>query len=122
MRTANDVLEATAEVERTRPTVGRKIMTSFATALGGTALAGAPGALTGVLLGPIVDAALGAGVTTKLQTARLMRELATAARRGNAQAAASIGARLRRLPQMGSLVDQLKAAPEAAMAQERGAE
>lgn len=110
LKSANTVLEATAELERVRPAVGRRIMTAFLGGMGGTALAGVPGMVGGAILAPIVDATVSAGVTTKLQTARLMTELATAIRNNNPRAAASVGARLRRqVPQLGSLLEQLRA-------------
>jgi hypothetical protein len=110
MKTADDVLEATREVERVRPAVGRKMLTAFLGGTTGGALGGAPGMAIGAVLGPILDSAYAAGVTTKLQTATLMRQLAVAIERGNPQAVASVGARLRaRLPQLGPLLAQLQA-------------
>jgi hypothetical protein len=85
-RKANDVLEAAEEVERTRPTVGRKIAARFGGAVAGEAAAGSVGAAIGVLLGPIVDGALSTGVTTKVITARALTALAKALRSGDAGA------------------------------------
>jgi hypothetical protein len=109
MKTAMDVLEATREVERVRPAVGRKMLTSFLGGTTGGALGGVPGMAVGAVLGPVLDSALAAGVTTKLQTARLLSEFATALRQGNPRAVASVAARLRvRLPQLGPLLERLQ--------------
>lgn len=86
-RRASDVLDATAEVERTRPRVGRQIVTRALTTLIGEHAAGAPGAIVGYVLAPIADAAMNSGVTTKLKTARAMANFATAIRRGDVGAA-----------------------------------
>lgn len=82
-RKADDVLSATAEVERTRPKVGRAIMARLTGSLIGERAAGVPGAIGGFVLGPAMDAALSSGVTTKLQTAKYMTQLAEAIRSGN---------------------------------------
>lgn len=115
MKSAQDVLAATAELERVRPAVGRRIMQSFVGSVSGGAIAGLPGVAVGAMVGPVIDAAMSAGLTTKLQTARLMQELATALRNNNPRAAASVGARLRqRVPQLGSLLAQQAAVPAGA--------
>jgi hypothetical protein len=117
MKRADDVLEATREVERVRPAVGRKMLTSFLGGTTGGALGGVPGMALGAVLGPVVDSALAAGVTTKLQTARLLSEFATALKQGQPSAVASVAARLRaRLPQLGPLLEQLQQAPAPAAA------
>jgi hypothetical protein len=121
MKSANDVLTATAELERVRPAVGRRIMQSFVGSVAGGAAAGLPGVAIGAIFGPVVDAAMSAGVTTKLQTARLLQELATAVRTTNPRAAASVGARLRRrVPQLGPLLAAPGALPAAATARGSG--
>lgn len=96
-RSANDVLKATAEVERTRPKVGRAIAARFTGAVVGNEAAGARGAVGGYILGPIVDAALNSGATTKLQTARFMQGLADAIRAGNTAAVDRLILKLRSL-------------------------
>lgn len=96
-RTANDVLEATAEVERTRPKVGRIIAARvLGTTLGQNA-AGVVGAVGGYALAPVLDAAMSSGMTTKLVTAKMMTNLAKAIRGGNLNAVTSLTAQLRRL-------------------------
>lgn len=121
LKSAQDVMAATAEQERVRPAVGRRIMQSFVGSVSGGAVAGLPGVAIGAMVGPVIDAAMSAGVTTKLQTARLLQELATAVRTNNPRAAASVGARLRRrVPQLGPLLAAPGALPAAATARGSG--
>lgn len=96
-KTADDVLEATKEVERTRPKVGRQIMARLTGSVVGGEAAGATGAVAGYVLGPIADAAAGAGFTTKLQTARLMSQLASVIRTGDIAAVDALVGKIRRL-------------------------
>lgn len=96
-RSADDVLRATAEVQRTRPKVGRAIMARLTGVFGGSQAAGAPGAVAGFVLGPTLETAVSSGFTTRLQTARLMAGLADAIRNGNVQSAATIAARIKGL-------------------------
>jgi hypothetical protein len=97
-RTANDVLEATAEIERTRPKVGRQISSRLAaTVLGGEAAGGA-GAAAGAVLGPTLEGLFAsAGTATKLQAAKLMQQMATAIRNGDRGMVNSLSLRLKRL-------------------------
>lgn len=96
-RKANDVLEATAEVERTRPKVGRVIAARIAaTVLGGSA-AGPAGAAAGLLGGPIIESMLSSAPTTKLRTARVMTKLAEAIRKGDIGHVNSLTAQLTQL-------------------------
>lgn len=95
-KTANDVLDATAEVERTRPKVGRAIMARLTGSLVGGETAGAMGAVAGFALGPTMEAILSAGGTTKLVTAQLMQKLAAAIRSGDVQAVDSLLGKLKR--------------------------
>jgi len=85
-KTADDVLRATAEVERTRPRVGRQIMARLTGTLIGGQQGGIPGAVVGAVGGPMLDSALASGVTTKLKVARLQQRLADVIRSGNVQA------------------------------------
>lgn len=96
-RRANDVLEATREVERTRPRVGRQLIARWAGAATGGEAAGLPGAVTGYLLGPVVESMTSMGVTTKLQTARLMSGLADAIKTGDVTRVNGLAAKIRRL-------------------------
>lgn len=82
-RSADDVMSAAAEVERTRPRVGRQIMARLTGTIFGQQAAGVPGAVAGYVGAPVVDAALSAGFTTQLQTARAMQRLADAVRSGS---------------------------------------
>lgn len=106
MKTARDVLKATEEVERTRPRVGRQIMARLTATVGMGAAAGTPGAITGFLFGPAVEAALSAGVTTKIQTARLMSRLATAIRKGDVGHVTSLTSQLRRMAPTGAVLTE----------------
>lgn len=82
-KNANDVLDATAEIERVRPKVGRRIAGRVLATMLGEHAAGVPGAVAGYVLAPAVDAAMDMGFTTKLQTAQLMTRLAKAIRAGD---------------------------------------
>lgn len=94
---ANDVLTATAEVERTRPRVGRAIIARLTgTILGGEA-GGTVGAAAGFVLGPTAESVLAAGGTTKIQTAQLMTRLAAAIRTGDVATVDSTLSRLQRM-------------------------
>lgn len=92
-RKANDVLEATAEVERTRPTRGRQIAARVLATFGGAQAGGGLGAVMGFALAPLFEAT--AGVTPKLQTARTMSRLAEAIRRGDLGEVTSLTAQLK---------------------------
>jgi len=94
---ANDVFKAAAEVERTRPKVGRQIMARLTGAVVGGQTAGALGAAGGFVMGPLLEGLVGSGATTKLQTAKVMQKLADAIEKGD-------------LGHVTSLVEQLKAA------------
>lgn len=95
-RSADDVLKATAEVERTRPRVGRQIMARLTGGILG-AQAGPAGAVAGWVGGPLLDSAFAAGATTQLKTAALMQRLATAVRSGDLGMVNSIAHQLKRL-------------------------
>lgn len=104
-RKADDVLSATAEVERTRPKVGRQIMARLTGSVVGEQAAGVPGAVAGFLLGPALDAAINSGVTTKLQTAKLMTRLADAVRKGDVGHVTSLSYQLKKLAAQGAAVE-----------------
>lgn len=97
MRTANDALDAVAEVEKTRPTVGRRIIARMAGTILGEQAGGVGGAMAGYALGPSVDAIASSGWTTQLKTAQLMSKLATAIRRGSEGEVASLTYQIKRL-------------------------
>jgi hypothetical protein len=96
-KSANDVLNATAEVERVRPKVGRRIAGRVLGTILGEHAAGIPGAIGGYLLSPAVDAATGIGITTRLKTAQLMAKLAKTIRAGDEGAVASTSFALKQL-------------------------
>jgi hypothetical protein len=83
-RSLSDVLQATEEAERVRPSRGRAIAARIATSFAGLEAMGPGGALAGWMAGPLIDEALNAGVTTKIATARAMTDFADALRAGNA--------------------------------------
>lgn len=108
-RTANDVLKAAEETERTRPKVGRAIMARLTAVLIGESAAGATGAVAGYVGGPIIDAALNGGATTQLQTAAMMTKLAQVVRTGDLSAVDGALAKLRAIQmntRRGGLVGQ----------------
>lgn len=80
-KSASDVLRATEETQRTRPSVGRKMLTTAITGSLGSTVDPGVGTAIGIALGPVVDEALNAGVTTKITTARLLAQYADALRR-----------------------------------------
>lgn len=96
-RTANDVMDATAEVERTRPKVGRVIAARVMTTLIGEHAAGPAGAVAGYAIAPIIENALSRGMTTKLLTAASLKMLSNAIRKGNVGAVDTSLAQLKRL-------------------------
>lgn len=91
---ANDVLDATAEIERVRPRVGRQIMARLTGATVGGQAAGAVGAAGGFVLGPVLDSVMSTGATTKLQTAQTFAKLADAIRKGDMGRVNSLSAAL----------------------------
>lgn len=98
-KSAKDVLDATAEVERTRPRVGRQMFARFAgTTIGATQ--GPATAAVGYVAAPIIDQALTSGVTTQLKTAALMQNLATAIRQGNVAEVNRLGQMLKQVGAM----------------------
>lgn len=108
-KTAHDVLDATAEVERVRPTVGRRIIARMAGTIIGEQGGGVAGAVAGYALGPMVDAVASSGWTTQLKTAQLLSKLATAIRSGDEGFVTSLTAQLKSLkklaPQAGILTN-----------------
>lgn len=110
-KTAQDVLDATAEVERTRPKVGRHIIAKMTGTAAGASAAGPAGAVAGYVLGPIVEAATAASPTIRLQTAQLMAKLAGAIRAGNVEQVSGLVGRLRQLAPASSVSIAQQAAP-----------
>lgn len=85
-RKAHDVVEAANEVERVRPTVGRKIMARLGGAMVGGATGGTLGEVLGFSLGPLIDSvASSASQGRKIMTARLLSDVASALRSGDVQ-------------------------------------
>lgn len=89
-KSASDVLAATEETQRTRPTTGRKMLTAAVGGSLGEAIHPGVGMAIGVALGPLVDEALNAGLTTKIATARQLANLADALRSNQPKRANSI--------------------------------
>jgi len=96
-RTTDDVMRATAEVERTRPRVGRQIIARMTGTILGGQQAGLTGAAVGYAAGPIVESALACGATTQLKTAALLGKLADAIRRGDVGRVHSLSSQLKRV-------------------------
>jgi hypothetical protein len=81
--TVRDVLQATEEVERVRPRVGRSIMARGLGAATGAAAGGPLAAGFGAVIAPTIESALaGATPTVKLTMARNLTRLADALRAG----------------------------------------
>jgi hypothetical protein len=95
-KAADDVLKATAEVERVRPRVGRQIIARMTGTILGNQAGGVPGAAAGYVAGPLLDSALASGATTQLKTAAMMQRLADAIRAGDMGRAISISHQLKR--------------------------
>ncbi len=79
-RSANDVLQAAEETERTRPKVGRQIIARLTGSVVGGEAGGLPGALAGYVAGPIADAVANSGPTLRIGYARKLASLADALR------------------------------------------
>ncbi len=101
-RTANDVLEATQEIQRSRPKVGRQIFSRMTGVIGGNMAAGPGGAAAGFIFAPIIDNAVAGGLTTQLKTAALMQKLAGAIRRGDLGYVTSLTSQLRAMSLAGA--------------------
>src|SRR5262245_10624307 len=82
-KNATDVLKATEEIEKARPTVMKKILNRVMGATAGAAAGGTPGAAIGFVMVPAMEAALSGGVTTKLKFAKLQNQLARFIRTGD---------------------------------------
>lgn len=112
-RKADDVVAALEEIERVRPKVGRQIMARLTGTMGGGAVAGAPGAAAGFILGPMVEAAVGGGATLQIQASRQMTRLAAALRKGDEMGAEAAAFNLRRLiPAAGAGTGQMSSRPQ----------
>lgn len=96
-RGASDILKATEEIERARPKVGRQIMARLTGSVVGGQQAGAVGAVAGYALGPIVEQAMSAGFTTKLQTAKWMKDVSNAIQKGDVGRVTSLSFKAKQL-------------------------
>jgi hypothetical protein len=90
-----DVLDATEEVERTRPNLVRQLATRFTGAVIGEGSGGTLGATIGVLLAPVADAVLSAAPTYKVMLARGLDDLSTALKTGDVPKIEAVIRRLR---------------------------
>jgi tetrahydromethanopterin S-methyltransferase subunit F len=106
-KTATDVMDATAEIERVRPKVGRQLIARLTGATVGGQAAGAAGAVGGFILGPVLDSVMSSGATTKLQTAQLMSKLAKAIRAGDQGYVNSLSLQLQSLAKRASVANQV---------------
>lgn len=105
-KSANDVLDATAEAERTRPKVGRGLMRTAAGATAGAISGGGVGAAIGATVGAIVNRAAEAAPTMQIMIARRLAGVADEIRAGNIGRANDILYRLDK-----QLTGALKTAP-----------
>lgn len=86
-RKANDVMRATAEVERTRPTVGRTIASRLGGTIAGGAIGGTMGEIVGFTVAPLLDSmASAANVGRKIMVARTLSSISTALKSGDVAA------------------------------------
>ena len=115
-KSASDVLQAAEEVQRVRPTVGRKML---AAATGGavTEMAGV-GMAAGVVFGPLLDELLSAGVTTKIASARTLASLADALRKHQTKRATTLLGQLQRAGRMSQIKPVASHVPQAAEGQQ----
>lgn len=110
---ANDVLEATREMERTRPSRGGKIMSRVAGAIAGSKVAGLLGAVGGYAIAPAVEVSVGMGMTKTLKIATNLDQLAKAIRSGSPSRVRWTAGQLKRsLAQAGVQVSNLKGGNE----------
>lgn len=94
-KSAHDVLQATEETERARPTVGRTIMARAAGAAAGGEVAGGKGIIAGAIIGPLVEKILTeTKPAMKIIMARRLNELADALRRNQPDRAQSLTSKL----------------------------
>jgi hypothetical protein len=93
-KTIEDLQDRTEEIERVRPKVGRAML---AAATGGAVGAGLGHGVAGLVLGPVIDAALHAGPTFKVQAGRLLVRLNRAVSSGSGAEAAAVVRQLQRL-------------------------
>lgn len=103
-RSARDVTKAAQELEKSRPRTGRQIMAKLTGSIIGGAEGGTAGAVAGYAAGPLIDQLMASGFTTKLQTAKVMQELASAIRSGDVQRASSLSFKVRQLAKQGEAV------------------
>jgi hypothetical protein len=116
-RSARDITKAAQELEKARPRTGRQIMAKLTGSILGGEAGGAAGAVTGYAVGPVIDQLMSSGFTTKLQTAKMMQELATAIRTGNVERATTLSFKIRQLAKQGEAVRARGSADPAAMPQ-----
>jgi len=81
-KNANDVLDATEEIERTKAKVGRGMLAKTMGGMTGGELGGVKGAVIGYFVGPMLDEMASSGFTAKIGTARALAALADAIRSG----------------------------------------
>jgi hypothetical protein len=103
-RSARDITKAAQELEKARPRTGRQIMAKLTGSIIGGSEGGTAGAVAGYAAGPVIDQLMSSGFTTKLQTAKVMQELANAIRSGDVQRASSLSFRVRQLAKQAEAV------------------
>jgi hypothetical protein len=95
-KNAHDVMEASREAQRARPSMFRKTMGRMTGAAVGGASGGGVGAVAGIAAAEALEAIASSGVTTKIQTARLLANLADALRANRTAQATALVNELRR--------------------------
>lgn len=89
-KTADDVLQATEEIERARPKVGRLALAKAAGYVGGAERGGVAGGVTGVLVASMLERAAELAPTTKILVARQLAKAADLLRAGDAVQAQTV--------------------------------
>lgn len=102
-RAAHDVLAVTEETQQARPATLRRIFGGIGGGGFGYMLGGWPGMAAGVGLGGLIEDLTASGYTIKIQSARLMSELANALRQGDTTRAAALTAALQSQAQQAKL-------------------
>lgn len=108
-KSATDIVKAAEELEQAKPKVGRRIAAQLAGVLAGSHAGGVPGAIAGAVVAPMAESALGAApAALKLQSARVMTEMAKAIRGGNEVKFLQLKFKLRDLAKQGLKADAIR--------------
>lgn len=111
-RQMDRVVRAAEELDRARPTVGRRIIGGLTGAIVGNQAAGGVGGVVGAILGRMADSSLVGSPTTQILTARALTTLSDALRKGDVGVAQSTIKRLRALSLLGQTQPKEQEQPE----------